>query len=238
MSEEENESVQEQTPEAAAPAAESESAPKLEETQSQRKKRNDAEYNWAETRRKMEDLERQNRELAERVNQQRKPIDNSEEDELAKLANDDILTVAQARKLATHLAKKAAEEAIREREASTVDERLSTKFTDFNDVVNRDNIEILKQTEPELAMSLNGLANDPYAQGVAAYKLLKKMGIGQEEVRVPEREKAVANSKKPVSVNAVTKQSAIGNAHMFENGLTPELKKQLNEEMKLAIRQG
>ena len=68
MSEEENESVQEETPEAAAPAAEAESAPKNEETQAQRKKRNDAEYNWAETRRKMEELERQNRELAERVN--------------------------------------------------------------------------------------------------------------------------------------------------------------------------
>ncbi len=49
-----------------------------------------------------------------------------------------------------------------------------------------------------------------------------------------EKQKAIANSQKPVSVNAVTKSSAIGNAHMFENGLTPELKKSLWDEMERA----
>jgi hypothetical protein len=50
------------------------------------------------------------------------------------------------------------------------------------------------------------------------------------------KQRALANSQKPVSVNAVTKNSAIGNAHMFENGLTKELKKSLYDEMKNAMK--
>ena len=95
----------------------------------------------------------------------------------------------------------------------------------------------MKQQEPELAQSLWNLRDDPYAQGVAAYKLIKKLGIGKEEEEQGdsvEKKKAIENSKKPLSVQAVSKSSAIGNAHLFENGLTKELKKQLWSEMQEA----
>lgn len=192
----------------------------------------DQEYNWNETRRKMQELERRAQEQQELIyrlqTQQAQPL---EEDDLAKLADDDIVTAKQARVLAERMAREVAEEAIREREAATADERLKNRFPDFDNVVTRDNIELLKTQDPELAQSLYGLAHDPYAQAVAAYKMLKKTGIGDMAKNQPSKAKAIENSKKPVSVQSVTKSSAIGEVHKFENGLTPELIKALRKEM-------
>lgn len=236
MNEEVKESVAtEEVAEAVAPAAESEQVQKEKESQAQQKKRNDPEYNWAEARRKMQQLEEQNRLLAEQMQSIQKPSA-PPVDELANLANDDLVDVATTRKLIQREAAKIAEQVIKQREASTVEERLVSKFSDFSDVVSRENIELLKQTEPELAESLGVYNGDPLKQGVAAYKLIKRLGIGQEEKNSMEKKKAIENSQKPMSVNAVTKQSALGNAHLFENGLTKELKASLWNEMKQAAK--
>ncbi|MGD0510650.1 MAG: hypothetical protein ABSA33_02305, partial [Candidatus Micrarchaeaceae archaeon] len=85
-----------------------------------------------------------------------------------------------------------------------------------------------------LASSLYALSSDPYTQAVAAYKLLKRTGIGDMAKTQPQKARAIENSKKPMSVNAVTRSSAIGNAKAFENGLmtmTPEYAAQLRREM-------
>ena len=199
------------------------------------KRESDQDYNWREARRKMDALEQKNQELQERINNLSSPKAQVEDDDLSKLADDDIVTAKQARNLAQKMARQTAEEVVRKREAATLDERLSLKYPDFDQVVTKENIEIFKQNEPELAMSLMALANDPYAQATAAYKLLKKHGLGISENMSKNKQKAEENSRKPVSVQSVTKQnSAIGNAHAFENGLTPELRKQLWKEMQEA----
>lgn len=200
--------------------------------------RKDVEYNWAEARRKMQELERRSQEQEELIARLSNKPAAPEEDELAKLSEDDILTVAQARKLATKMARQVAHEAIKEREAATVEERLQSKFPDYDQVVTRENVEILKQQEPELAQSLMRLADDPFAQAKAAYRLIKTLGVKTDPSPGPEVKKARENASKPVSVNAVTRNSAIGNASLFENGLTPELKKQLWSEMQTAIKRG
>lgn len=191
---------------------------------------NSAEYNWAEARRKMKRLEDENRaykaefEKVQSAQKQQVPEENFDADE--------ILTAGQAKKLAEQIAR----DLIRKNEAATVDERLELKHPDFSQVVSRENIEILKETEPELAFSLANIS-DAYKQGVTAYKMLKRLGIYRENESSPEKEKAIKNSQKPVSINAVTKNSAIGNAHLFENGLTPALKKQLWNEMQACRKQ-
>ena len=200
--------------------------------------RKDVDYNWAEARRKMQDLERRAQEQEELIARLSHKPASSDDDELSKLSEDDILTVAQAKKLATKMARQVAQEAIKEREAATVEERLQAKYPDYAQIVTRDNIEILKQQEPELAQSLYRLADDPHAQAIAAYKLIKKLGVKSDATPSPEIKKAKENALKPVSVHTVTKNSAIGNAHNFENGLTPELQKALRAEMAAAIRQG
>lgn len=199
------------------------------------KKSEDQDRNWKETRRKMQELERESKEQKELIAQLRVPQKAPETDELDKLGDDDIITKGQSKRLMRKEAEEIARQIVRERENATVEDRLSMKFNDFSQVVTRENIELLKETEPELAMSL-AQNTDQYSQGIAAYKLLKRLGIGEEVAKEPvkEKQKAIANSQKPLSVNAVTKNSAIGNAHMFENGLTPELKKSLWEEMERA----
>lgn len=209
-----------------------------EVSEAEQRKRNDAEYNWAEMRRQMREKDQQIDELRRDYQSiARKDPPKEEEDELAGLAKDDILTVAQAEKIAHKMAKKAAEEAIRQRDVSTVDERVQLKFADYAEIVTKENIELLKQTEPELAESLYHIP-DPYKQAVAAYKLLKKVTVKKEDPMSLEKKKAMENSQKPMSVNAVTKQSAIGNAHLFENGLTKELKGQLWKEMQDSMKLG
>lgn len=239
MSEDENMSVEETQEDIAQSTNSTEHNDVSQEAeQAEQRKRNDAEYNWAEMRRQMREKDQQIEELQKQflsINEKKAPKE--EDDELAKLAKDDIITVEQAEKLAEKRARKVAEEVIKKREAATVDERVQLKYPDYSDVVSKENIELLKRTEPELAQSLYHMP-DPYGQAVAAYKLLKKIAAKNDEGPSLEKKKAAENSQKPLSVNAVTKQSAIGNAHLFENGLTKELKTQLWEEMKEAMKSG
>lgn len=233
MTEEENKSVDQQVDQAVAQAAEPEVNVQESERQKspEKKPRDDQAYNWAEANRKMKELDQQNREMREQLHSMQKQKEvPAEIDELDKLGDDDIMTKSQAKKLAEKIARHAASEAIKQERASTVEDRLSLKHPDWSDVVSKENIELLKQTEPELALSLSHNP-DPYAQGIAAYKLLKRLGIGTEPQKFPEKERAQANAQKPVSVNAVSKNSAIGSVHMFENGLTKELKASLWKEI-------
>ncbi len=239
MSEAVNVSVEEET--LPGPTQAPESVPEhndvsKEAQESQQPQRNDAEHNWAEMRRQMREKDQRIDDLSRQFTEISKRNPPKEEvDELANLAEDDILTVAQARKLAKKMARGVAEDVIKERDAATVDERMQLKYSDYADVVTKENIELLKQTEPELAQSLYHMP-DPYGQAVAAYKLLKNVtNPGKSSVSL-DKKRAAENSQKPLSVNAVTKQSAIGNAHMFENGLTPDLKKQLWNEMQQAMK--
>lgn len=240
MPEEEIQNVAPEGAEAVVPATESEDLQQEQRQEQKPKKKaksDDQAYNWAEARRKMQELERKAQEQEQLIQNLQKPSQAvSEQDELDRMGDDDLMTKSQAKKMAERMAKQVAEQVIRQRENSTVDERLTNKFQDFSDVVTKENIELLKQTEPELALSLWKLQDDPYSQGVATYKLMKRLGIGQEEAPNPERDRALKNVQKPVSVQAVTKQSAIGNAHLFENGLTTELKSQLWKEMQQAMK--
>ena len=233
MSDEIEESVEQETAQAAAPAEESSDAKEMQKAEAFAKKsQDDQDRNWKEARRKMQELEARAREQDEVIKRLSTP--KPEEDELSKLGDEDIITYGQHKKATVKLAKEIAAQVVKEHMASTVDERLQLKYPDFAQVVNKENIEFLKENEPELAESLS-YNPDPFKQGVAVYKLLKKAGRTEGEVvgntSAKEKDKAIKNSQKPMSVNAVTKQSAIGNAHMFENGLTPELKASLRKEM-------
>lgn len=239
MQEEVEESVEapvETETQAAAPADESNRAEEVQKAEAfaKKTKENDQDRNWKEARRKMQELEQKAREQEELIRKLTTPPPAKEDDELDRLGDEDIVTKSQAKKLAAKMAEEIAQKVIRKREESMVDERLQLKYPDFSQVVTKENIELLKETEPELAESLS-YNTDPYKQGVAVYKLLKRAGIrGEQETSMSnvDKVKAEKNSHKPVSVNAVTKQSAIGNAHLFENGLTKELKASLLKEMR------
>lgn len=198
------------------------------EEQAQKKIRDDQAYNWAEANRKIKELERQNREMQEHVGRLDKPKAPVQEEDDLGIGDGDLAEGKHLKTLNREI--KQLKSQLKEQQISTIDSRLQLQYPDFGQVVTAENIETLKQTDPELAATLRHNP-DPYQQGIAAYKLLKRLGISQEQTSSPEKDKAKANVQKPVSVNAVTKQSAIGNAHLFENGLTKELKASLWKEM-------
>lgn len=229
MDDQENMSVVEETSEAVAQATESQSAPNASDERS----RNDAAYNWAEARRSMQERDRQIQELQNQVNRLSQP---PEKDELENLAKDDILNVDTAQKLIRREAAKIAAQVIKQREASTVDERLQSKFPDYREVVTPENIELLKRNKPAVARTLAKMADDPFDQCVEAYEWIKQMSPSKSTSL--EKERAIKNAQKPVSINAATKSSAIGDVHIFENGLTPELKAQMWKELQEAKKRG
>lgn len=222
----------EQEAQAVVPATETEQlqAEAVQESAQEKRQRNDAEYNWVEVRRKMQEQQRQISELQELAKANKKTPEPISEEDFG-IKDDDIVEGKHVKELKKELKK--LQSYIKEKEVSSIDERLIYKHPDFAEIVTRENIETLKQRKPLLAKTL-GYIPDPYEQGLAAYEALKDNGIGVEVVKSQEKEKALKNSSKPVSVNAVTKNSAIGNAHLFENGLTSELKAQLFKEMQEA----
>ena len=112
-------------------------------------------------------------------------------------------------------------------------DRLRSRFKDFDDVMDPENIGYLKQNNPSLAKAVARLQDEPYEQGLAAYEAIKNTSWYREKnSNLEEKLKIEQNVKKPVSVQAVRKQGgALGDANRFAAGLTPELKKQLQQEM-------
>lgn len=92
--------------------------------------------------------------------------------------DEDLQTVGQTRRMIEQEARRIAQEAIQKRDLETLADRLSAKFSDFEQVVSEDAVDQLKEEHPELFNSLKSNP-DPYQKGIAAYKLIKNM-VGKD----------------------------------------------------------
>ena len=120
-------------------------------------------------------------------------------------------------------------------EGSAVEARIKANFPDFDQVVSKENVEILNYEFPEIAQSLRDTPNF-YNKAVAAYSVIKRFGIGQEkeDLYAADKAKAIANAKKPRPLASAAPQqgdSPLSKANAFANGLTEEMKAQLRKEM-------
>lgn len=116
-----------------------------------------------------------------------------------------------------------------EKEMRAIPDRLKTKFPDFDEIVSKQNIEKLKNTEPEVYSSIIS-GSDLYAKGVTAYKTLKALGLANDSY-TSQKEQVHQNHNRPMSTQSIKGQSALSEQNIFAGGLTPELKKQLQKEM-------
>lgn len=227
MSEEEVMSVEEESSVAVAPVEEStETQQAPQESQQQRRERNDPEYNWAEMRRQKRELERRVEELEAKKPE---PVDEFG------VKDDDFIEGKHFKNLQKKIDQLEAD--LKRRDADTVDDRLSLKFPDYATTVNEENLELLSKTEPELYHELIQKKDDPYKQSLLAYKYIKNFVPQRDSTMTREKKNAIENSKKPVSVQAVAKGSAVANANLFAEGpLTKERKdaiyKQMLQDMK------
>lgn len=181
------------------------------------------ERNWREANKSLKELRRQNEELRAHMAQLSTTKQETPEEQSS---DDDWMTHKKFKKEMQELKNQ-----LKAKEAETVVDRLKGKFTDFDDVVSPENVEYLKENDPELALSLQALRDDPYQQGLAAYKMLKKTDYYLNKETMKEKKKAEENQAKPPSVNQVRKGGALSEANKFDRGLTPELKAALLKEM-------
>jgi hypothetical protein len=206
----------------------------LTEDQSQKVQQNDAnskEMNFAKLREKSEvaekksaELERQLKELLRREEERNRPAPVKEEDELSSLADDDILTVKQAKKLATMQAEQLINKTLEQRERATLPERVRGKFDDYDAIMTEANIKKLEQDEPGLAQACS-VAPNPWE---ATYKIVKKFIVPQQETKaIKGDEKMKENLSKPASVNSAGRQGPLNNANLWSEASKEDLYKEM-----------
>lgn len=112
-----------------------------------------------------------------------------------------------------------------------IENQLRKRFSDFDDVVTTENIEILRDIDPDIARSLSA-SSDLYGSAVLAYKMIKDMNKNVEDNY--EKQRVTRNMAKPrpiVSSNAQHGDSPLTQANAFASGLTKELSAKLWKEM-------
>lgn len=111
--------------------------------------------------------------------------------------------------------------------------RIKAQYPDFDNVVSKENVEILNERYPEVARTLRDTP-DLFNKAATAYAVIKNFGIHKDNVYSNERAKAVINAQKPRPLTSVSPQqgdSPLSKANAFANGMTEELKEQLRKEM-------
>lgn len=238
------------------PKAEEQEAPETEqqeEKQPEQKEQqsdfshNSPEKNLRAMREEKERIEQEHQEALKRLAEYEKQRETAkpeqaEEDLDIQLADDDLFEGKHYKKLQKQL-KKQQEEFKKYQEQvklTSTEAKLKSQYSDFDSVVNDKNIRELRTQEPELAETIAS-TKDMYSKAVAAYKMIKKLGIYVEDNFQQERKIAQANSLKPKPLASVSPQkgdSPLSQANAFANGLTPELKRQLVKEMRDSIKKG
>lgn len=188
--------------------------------------------NFKNLRREKEAIQRERDELARRLQEiEQKKQPNNKEDEI-ELAPDDLVEWKHVDKQIKNLENKI-KGYQQESLVNATETKLKQQFPDFDKVVSVENIELLRDSYPEIAQTLNDSA-DLYNKAVSAYTLIKNFGIYKEDVFSNQRNLAQENSNKPKPLASVSPQKAespLSKANMFAEGLTDELKKQLYKEM-------
>lgn len=193
--------------------------------QAQTQEAEDKEYNFRQLRESKKQLEERMERLEAELKAARAPKVEEEDD--FGISDDDLAEGKHLKKLRNEF--KRLEQSIQKNTMEQIPARLQSKFSDFEQVVTKENIEKLQRTEPELYASVIS-GSDLYAKGVAAYKTLTMLGYSNKSYD-SQKEQVQRNSSKPLSTQAVKGTGPIHEAQSFANGLTPELRKQLLKEM-------
>ncbi len=174
-------------------------------------------------------------------NLQQRTTQEDEDDgfDLNNIPDDDLLSGKDLKKvLSKHQRsqQKQYEEMLRQQKLAQekmLENELKSKYNDFYDVVNTDNISKLRELRPGLAKSLH-LNPDLKEKAEETYMAIRDLGIYRKDEFVKQKETAQKNFSKPRSVNSVgpqTGDSPLNQANAFANGLTKELQKKLYQEM-------
>jgi len=122
-------------------------------------------------------------------------------------------------------------------EEVTLETRIKSQYPDFSEVFNESSIARLRNEHPEIAATI--AMGDRYSAAVSAYKIIKQFNLNGGDPYAQDKQRAQTNASKPRPSAAIAPQqggSPLEKANAFDNGLTEELRKQLVNEMKSAMR--
>jgi hypothetical protein len=165
------------------------------------KKKHDAVF--GEMRRRQRDLERDlqmQREINEKLMKLATPPEKQEVDELDAIGDEEFIPKGKVNKLvekratriAEEIAKRETEKFFDQQKQSQFMDRLKSKYSDFEEVVNPETMALLEQQDPELATTIVEL-KDPYKIGMQCYKYMKAMNLGD---KIPAARRAKEIDKK------------------------------------------
>ena len=236
----------EQNPEVVEQEEQLDQAEESSEQKIAQENKNSAERNFAEMRKKNTELQRKNDEAMQIIRnieaqRQQEPSEDNVSEIVLSGDDDDLVDVKTIKAVLANqkkLEKKIAENA-KNSYHMTADVRLKTNYPDMETVASNENLEKLKNEDPDLYSSI--LSNpDRYSQWAAAYKAIKRYGIYQEDAFVEDKTRAISNSNKPrplTSVSPSQSDSPLGRANAFANApLTDEAKKRYWKEMQEAMK--
>jgi hypothetical protein len=129
------------------------------------------------------------------------------------------------------------ERKIKHLEEMAIEAKLKAQYPDFDSIVSAENVSKLREIDPDVAEAIY-YTPDLYKKGALAYKMIKKLGV-LPDAYASSKATAQKNVIKPRSPNSIAPQqgeSALSKANAFANGLTPELRAQLQREMEEARR--
>ena len=193
------------------------------------------EKNWKEVRAQMKELKREKEALQAQIEKLANQKSMSEPDDDMGMRDDDLVDAKTAKRMAEKILEKKLQHLQSQQASELAELRLKAKFPDIENVVTPQAIEELRENEPELYATVMA-QQDIYAKGAAAYKLIKNMKKSNHDPYAKERAKAEVNMKKPVSSTSVKGGTGSEADSAFVNGLTPDLKKKLYQEMQEARR--
>lgn len=155
--------------------------------------------------------------------------------------DDEFIPAGKVRKIASKHVKpleqkiNELEEKLAKQENEKRFQSLRTKYSDFDDVVNIETLELLEKTDPELASTIQDI-KDPYKMGIQAYKYIKATGLMSQlpnARRTKEIDKRIEKNEKTVQTPLAYDKRPIAQAMKT----TAADQKRLYEEMMYYARQ-
>ena len=197
---------------------------------SQESRPDSQEKNWKEVREIMQQQKREIAALKDELSKQHQSKA-SQEDELAQLLEDDVLTVRDAKKLASKIARQVANEALVDYKKKSAVERVPSQYSDYAEVVQK----YADRFEKENPAAAQAILSSPNPR-LAAYQMIKSWHVYKNEQAKKSNEvseaaeKVLENSKKPGSSQSVGAPSPLNEIKRYERMTS----KRANEIRKMA----
>jgi len=194
-------------------------------TQEQRPSSED--HNWKEVRDIMQQQKHKIAELEEKLEKDRKPEKTPIEDPLSNLADDDIVTVGDTKKLVAAYAQREAQKIIDEREKRNNIEQVPNQHSDYNEV-----IKLADEYVNENPAAKDAILNSQNPR-LTAYQMIKSSQLYHKRISSQEvANKTIENSQKPGSSQSVGTSSPlneVSNYSRMTKDRAAQIRKQAEE---------